>query len=82
VESSDNPKRELSFVIEDQNLEYFEACARIRDISTKALVNRVMRAIATDQLVLAILDDGSERIRQPGEHRFHRKDNGAPSDGH
>ena len=66
--------RQVSFVIEDENLEYFEACARIRDISTKSLVNRLMRAIAADQLVLAILDDASRRERAHYEHRWKDRD--------
>lgn len=39
---------------------YFEACARLRNISKTALMNRLMKVIGDDQLVLSILDDNSK----------------------
>lgn len=50
---------------------YFRACARIRDIAPGSLVRRLINAIATDQLVLPILDDeGERRGPRKGEHRY------------
>lgn len=48
--------------------EYLNACARIRNISLSALVRRLVRAAANDQMVSAILDDGGARTRRRGEH--------------
>lgn len=62
------------FLESRDHLEYFEACARIRGISVTALFNRVMKTVADDQLVFAILDDKSARVRLPGECRFRRSE--------
>lgn len=43
---------------------YFDACARIRGISTGALLNRLLTVIAKDQMVAAILDD-EDKLRGP-----------------
>ena len=50
--------------------DYFRSCARIRGISTAALLNRVLKAVADEQLVLAVLDDDSARVRLDGERRY------------
>lgn len=39
---------------------YFEASARVRNISKTALMNRLFKVIGEDQLVLSILDDDSK----------------------
>lgn len=39
---------------------YFESCARLRDISKTALMNRLVELIGRDQLVLSVLDDDSK----------------------
>jgi hypothetical protein len=51
-------------------IEYFEACARIRNITVHALLKRLLKAIGEDQLVGSILDDQDEMAkRQRGEWR-------------
>lgn len=50
---------------------YFEACARMRNISKTALMNRLVKMIGQDQLVLGILDDDSKpEPKQKGAHGF------------
>jgi len=44
----------------DEHDAYFDACARIRDISKTALITKLLDVIARDQLVLSILDDDSK----------------------
>lgn len=43
---------------------YFEACARIRELSRPALIRKLLEMIAEEQLVLAILDDDSRVYRR------------------
>jgi len=50
--------------------EYFEACARIRNMSKTSFFRLLLRTIANDQLVYAILDDDSRARRIPGEHSY------------
>lgn len=49
---------------------YFDACARIRNITTTRLFTRLVEVIADDQLVLGILDDEGSGRRQKGEQRY------------
>ena len=50
---------------------YLLACARIRDISPRALTRRLVDTIAEDRLVSAVLDDGDTiQKRRQGEHRY------------
>jgi hypothetical protein len=50
---------------------YLTACARIRDITVRSLTRRLVDAIADDQLVSAVLDDGDTiQKRKQGEHKF------------
>jgi hypothetical protein len=57
--------------IEDANAEYFDACARIRNISPRALIRRVLDAIAEDCMVANVLDDQDAILsRRKGEHRY------------
>lgn len=50
---------------------YLMACAKLRNITLHALVRRLLRTIAEDQMVPAILDDAQHlQTRDPGEHRF------------
>ena len=44
---------------EDQR-EYYLRCARIRQTSVISLLRRIIKVVANDQLVLAILDDDSQ----------------------
>lgn len=53
---------------------YFEASARLRNISKTALMNRLIKAIGEDQLVLSVLDDDSKPTpKTKGEHGFRPK---------
>lgn len=50
---------------------YFEACARVRNISKTRLMNRLVAAIGRDQLVLSVLDDDSRpEPKAKGEHGY------------
>lgn len=65
---------------EDSEAErYFAACARIRNISPRALFRRLIDTIAKDQMVASVLDDEDEMAkRRKGEHR-HRTNQTAPA---
>ena len=53
---------------------YLESCARLRDISKTALLNRLIDVIGRDQLVLSVLDDDSRPSpKQKGEHGYRPK---------
>ena len=57
--------------IADEHAPYFDACARLRDISKTALLTRLIDVIGRDQLVLSILDDDSKpQHRKKGAHRY------------
>jgi hypothetical protein len=56
---------------------YLLACARIRDISPRSLLKRVVDAISTDQLIPSVLDDDGRKTRRKGEHRFSHRPRGA-----
>jgi len=56
----------------DDELRYLQSCARIRHISTTRLVRRLMQTIARDQLVLSVLDDGSQPDPPAPDCRYHR----------
>jgi hypothetical protein len=52
----------------DDDHDYLDRCARIRGVSCGRLLQRVVRMVVSDQLVLAVLDDESRVSRQePGE---------------
>jgi hypothetical protein len=73
----------LAVKLEGEADEYIERCARIRQISRKRLLQRILEVVCDDQLVLGILDDDSKPDRQlPGEatkSRFHRRRGDLPS---
>lgn len=53
---------------------YFEACARVRNISKTRLMNRLINVIGRDQLVLSVLDDDSKpEPKAKGEHGYRRR---------
>jgi hypothetical protein len=57
--------------IDAADAEYFAACARIRNISPRALIRRVLGAIAEDHMVANVLDDQDAILsRRKGEHRY------------
>ena len=61
--------------IADADAEYFDACARIRNISHRSLIRRVLGTIAEDCMVANILDDQDDmRTRRKGEHRYRSSD--------
>jgi hypothetical protein len=60
-------------------VEYFEACARIRDITVTRLFERLVEIIADDCLVQSILDDDSTPCREKGKHRYRPKVAAHPS---
>jgi hypothetical protein len=65
------PRRHICTDISDEHFEYFNACARIRNIALGPLFGRLLAEIGKSQLVLPILDDGSKRVRRGvGEHRY------------
>jgi hypothetical protein len=67
---SSRPNRFLVH-LSDEELAYIDSCARIRDITVSALINRIVRTTARDQLVAGLLDDADEmRKRARGEHRY------------
>lgn len=54
--------------LSEESERYLEACARIRGISLTRLLQRVLKMVADDQMVLSILDDDSKLVRWlPGE---------------
>jgi hypothetical protein len=59
--------------VSPERAEYFEACARIREITVTRLFEKLVDIIADDQLVLGILDDESKPCREPGKHRYRPK---------
>lgn len=61
---------QISLDITGSDLEYLEACARIRDITARSLVRRLLTVIARDQMVACILDDEAIRKRMKGERRY------------
>lgn len=62
--------------LSDESQRYLESCARIRKISCTRLLERVLKIVCDDQLVLAVLADDSKQPRQlPGEctkSHFHK----------
>jgi hypothetical protein len=55
---------------ESEAVKYFDTCARIRGISSRSLLRRILDTIVHDQMVGAILDDDCKRERRKGEHRY------------
>ena len=72
--------------LSDESYEYMESCARIRKISCTRLMERVLKTVCNDQLVLSVLDDDSRQERiLPGEHsrsNFHRRHKHEGEDGY
>ena len=53
--------------------EYLRSCARIRDISPTALLRTLIETIATEQLVLAVLDDEEKRPKRKFSRRYRER---------
>ena len=66
----------LTLEMPESSEQYIHACARIRKISTTRLVERLVKTVCCDQLVLAVLDDESiQKKRLPDEDaksHYHR----------
>lgn len=63
----------LFFELDDQSERYIHSCAKIRRISVTRLVQRMIKTICIEQMVLAILDDDSKQPRRmPGENNASR----------
>lgn len=45
---------------------YLESSARLRGISRKELLERVLRMVLNDQMILSVLDDDGTLVEQPG----------------
>lgn len=45
--------------LSEEAINYMESCARIRKISCTRLMQRLLKAVFQDQLVLSVLDDSS-----------------------
>lgn len=41
--------------------QYLQHCAKVRDISMTSLLRELVRTIAREKLVLAVLDDGNDQ---------------------
>lgn len=57
--------------LSDDAADYLHKCARIRHISCCRLIERMLRTIVEEQLVLSILDDDSRPQRCSGEAKSH-----------
>lgn len=56
--------RQVPIDFTDEAERYLTACARIRGISQTRLIQRLFNVICSEQMVLAVLDDDSKRIRK------------------
>lgn len=71
----------VHLALDEEQQNYFSSCARIRGISHKTLVRRLLNAVCSDQMIGSVLDDDARRQRQlSGESvRSHfRKSNKKP----
>lgn len=63
-------KWSINFNFTAEEAEYLDRCARTRCISRSALLRRLIRTIARDELVLSILDDDSKPGRGKYEYPY------------
>lgn len=63
-------KTQARIDLETESGRYLLACCRIRHISLTNLINRLIKKIAEDQLVLAVLDDDSRPVH---DRYFYRR---------
>jgi hypothetical protein len=66
------PKRRIILELEQgsEQLNYLDACARIRQVHISVLVRRLINTIATEQMVLNVLDDDSRPYRETWDHAY------------
>lgn len=63
-----------NFKIDGDEERYLQACARIRNVSVRTLIRRLLEEITKSQMVEAILDDNGETMkRRKGEHAYSHK---------
>lgn len=56
---------------ETDNWQYLVECARIRDITVTALIQRIVDDAASSKLIVSILDDERHLLdKRRGEHKF------------
>ncbi len=66
---------QLKFGLPDEEINYLQHCARIRDVSVNRLVREMLKEICKDQLCEAILDDGShKRFRNQSYKKYGAKE--------
>ena len=63
----------IDMKLEDDADRYLHACARIRNVSVRRLLARLVKQLCNDQLIPAVLDDdGHQPTRAAGEeHTTH-----------
>jgi hypothetical protein len=60
---------------DSKNGRYLLACARIRNISVRSLLRRLISDVAEDQLIPSILDDADDmKARRKGEHQYRSRE--------
>jgi hypothetical protein len=57
----------LNVALNEEDKAYMQRCAAIRQTSVTALYERLIKTIARDKIVLAVLDDDSK----PSGKRYH-----------
>ena len=62
---------EMKLTEDERN--YFESCARIRDVSRTYLIRRLIQIMCRDQLIEAVLDDDGKTPRG-NQKGFYRKE--------
>lgn len=56
----------LNNMLSEEQKDYIVRCAAIRQCSVSVLVRQLIRVIANDQMVLAVLDDDSQPLQNVG----------------
>jgi len=63
----------------DKVADYLMLCARIRGIDRTALLQRLFKVIAEDQLVSSILDDSGKRALNKSERKYKERNENGPN---
>jgi hypothetical protein len=64
---------QIHFNFNEEQINYLEAAARLRGVMPSVIVRRVMNAVLTDQMILAILDDGDKPRMSPYDNLRRRR---------
>ena len=68
---SEERRRHVTIPLEGEALQYFEACARIRNVALSVLFRRLSASIAADYMVEGVLDDADQlRALEKSDHRY------------